>query len=63
MMYRKESPIPQEVMYLGMAAQGSGCPFGAWRLVRSSTADYVDEKMGYFDLRGREVIGIDRNRR
>ena len=52
MMYRKESSIPQEVMYLGMAAAGSSCPFGSWRLLRSSSEDYVDEKMGYFDLRG-----------
>ena len=52
-MYRKESAIPQEVMYLGTAADGSSCPAGNWFVWRSSQSDFVDETLGFFDIKGR----------
>ena len=51
-MYRKESPIPQEVMYLGTAGAGSSCPAGDWFVRRSSQSDFVDETLGFFDIKG-----------
>ncbi|CAE7446098.1 Mns1 [Symbiodinium microadriaticum] len=60
--YRKESSIPQEVMYLAKVPPGttSDCPVGNWLVQEASPiVDFVDAKMGYFELGGDEKLCLD----
>ena len=54
--YKKESPIPQEVMYLTTSTGTATCAFGRWLVQKTSSDDYVDVKLGYFELKGLDAI-------
>ncbi|CAE7865610.1 ACBP4 [Symbiodinium microadriaticum] len=60
--YRKDSLIPQEVMYLASVPSGSTaqCATGSWLVQRARPeADYVDTKLGYFELAGEEMLCLE----
>lgn len=57
--YKKESPIPQEVMYLTTSTGTATCAFGRWLVQKTSSDDYVDVKLGYFELKGLDAIKGD----
>ena len=50
--YKKESSIPQEVMYLSTSSGTSTCAAGKWLVQKASDDDYVDAQLGYFELKG-----------
>ena len=50
--YKKESSIPQEVMYLSTSSGTSTCAAGKWLAQKASDDDYVDAQLGYFELKG-----------
>ena len=54
--YKKESPIPQEVMYLTTSTGTATCAAGRWLVQKTSSDDYVDVKLGYFELKGLDGI-------
>ena len=50
----------QEVMYLTAAGKGSAsCATGKWRVTRASENDYMDDQLGYFELKGELIVEID----
>lgn len=57
--YRKSSSIPEEVLYLATVPKGSlsTCGEGNWLVqLASPDTDFIDEKMGYFELKGSEEM-------
>ena len=54
---RIDSSACQEVMYLTSASDSSNCAPGNWLVTRASDDDYVDEQLGYFELKGQDVTG------
>eukprot|EP00439_Symbiodinium_sp_Y106_P068875 s3196_g11.t1 len=60
--YRKDSLIPQEVTYLASVPSGSTaqCATGSWLVQRARPeADYVDTKLGCFELAGEEMLCLE----
>ncbi|CAE7331786.1 ACBP2, partial [Symbiodinium necroappetens] len=60
--YRKDSLIPQEVMYLASVPRGSRsqCATGSWLVQRATPeVDYLDPKLGYFELAGEEMLCLE----
>ena len=60
--YRKDSPILQEVLYLATVPRGSSsnCSFGNWLVQQAAPeVDYVDKELGYFELAGKERLCLD----
>ena len=60
--YRKDSLIPQEVMYLASVPRGSRsqCATGSWLVQRATPeVDYLDPKLGYFELAGEELLCLE----
>jgi hypothetical protein len=53
--YKKESSIPQEVMYLSTSSGTSTCAAGKWLVQQASDDDYVDAQLGYFELKGQTL--------
>lgn len=53
--YKKESSIPQEVMYLSTSSGTSTCAAGKWLVQKASDDDYVDAQLGYFELKGQTL--------
>ena len=60
--YRKDSLTPQEVTYLASVPSGSTaqCATGSWLVQRARPeADYVDTKLGCFELAGEEMLCLE----
>lgn len=48
----------QEVMYLTAAKGASSCANGNWLVTRADKSDFVDEQLGYFELKGTGWLGL-----
>eukprot|EP00913_Durusdinium_trenchii_P027821 g26087.t1 len=56
--YRKDSSIPEEVLYLSKVAAASTttCGTSNWLVQAASKNDFIDDEMGYFELKGEEKL-------
>ncbi|CAJ1404118.1 unnamed protein product [Effrenium voratum] len=54
--YRKDSAVKQEVMFLSTVLPGStsSCAVGKWLVQSASGDDFIDSDKGYFELKGNE---------
>ena len=52
--YKKESAVPQRVMWMTTSVGTNTCPFGNWLVQRADDSDYVNAGLNYFELKGAE---------
>lgn len=50
--YKKESAVPQRVMWMTTSVGTNSCPFGNWLVQRADDSDYVNAGLNYFELKG-----------
>ena len=50
--YKKESSVPQRVMWMSTSVGTATCPFANWLVQRADDNDYVNAGLNYFELKG-----------
>ena len=50
--YKKESSVPQRVMWMTTSVGTATCPFANWLVQRADDNDYVNAGLNYFELKG-----------